>query len=88
MAVTGLEASDMDTWWERNKPKFDSYDMFFGDVACITATREKFKNDGYIYQTEYEASTRKVEDLIQHLIGEPQLEMFLGPHCMNACLRP
>jgi predicted GTPase len=92
MIVSGLEArgaGNMDVWWEENKPKFDSYQMSFSAVACITATKGKFKlkDGGHTYEKEYEESKRKVEDLIHKCHARTPWKMSMRSWFFSAALK-
>ncbi|KAF5362645.1 hypothetical protein D9758_009619 [Tetrapyrgos nigripes] len=62
VVITGLEnESNMDSWWDRNRSAFDSYKMTFDDHACVTAIKGK-RN---YFQSEFDASTKKIKDIIK-----------------------
>jgi predicted GTPase len=66
MVVTGLEEEqDMDRWWEVNKAAFDQYKMAFSGVSCITATKGKLRKGTHLYQTEYDESKAKLDQLVR-----------------------
>ena len=65
MVVTGLEdMQDMDQWWRDNKVAFDKCNMVFHDVACVTATKGKYRNGAYVYEDEFVFSKKKLEAFI------------------------
>lgn len=64
--VTGLEEeNEMESWWGDNKEKFRSYNMDPDAHACITASRGKARNGGYVYDEEFEESKARVQSLLR-----------------------
>ena len=65
MIVTGLEdMEDMSQWWTDNQSAFQRCNMIFKDVACVTATKGKYRNGAYVYEDEYALSKKKLEAFI------------------------
>ena len=67
LVITGLENEEnMDDWWEDNKAYLAQYKLTFCGHACITATKGRAFRDGsgYIFEDLYDASRKKVVDLL------------------------
>ena len=67
LVITGLENEEnMDDWWEDNEAYLAQYKLMFCGHACITATKGRaFRNgSGHIFEDLYDASRKKVVDLL------------------------
>ena len=69
LVITGLENEEnMENWWKTNQADFVG--MKFCGHACITATKGRLLKDGtgYTFQDQYDASKKKLKDLLaQHV---------------------
>lgn len=66
IVITGLEEiTDMDSYWNENRSRYQEAGCYFRSSACITSFKGPWRNGGYIYEDEYNDSVFKMHCLIE-----------------------
>ena len=73
IVITGLENQvPMDAWWAENEAEFSQNGMSFDGHACVTSTKGKQKEDGYMYDEEFQESQRVLRKLTKDYFATPR----------------